>query len=100
MVYGLKENKCLSQVAEVKASYQVTLTSIGAGETKSDIATALKYKATDHVFVTISASENVDVQLNAKASNASITVYCKNTGSASIPTITLNVLVLGYESES
>lgn len=98
MVYGLKPNKCLEQVATAKGAYQVTLTSIAAGETKSDIATGLKYTATDNVIITVSASENTDIQVIGKASNASITIYCKNTGSVSIPTITLNVLVLGYET--
>lgn len=98
MLYGLKSNKCLEQIVEVKASYQVTLTNIAAGATKSDIATALKYKATDNVIITLSAAENTDVSCIGKASNASITIFVKNNGSANIPTITVNVLVLGYET--
>lgn len=98
MLYGIKTNKCFEQIPQVKASYQLTFTNIAAGEVKSNLATASKYKNTDHVIVTLSASDLIDVSCIGDVFNSSCRVCIKNTSSTNIPTITVNVLVLGYET--
>ena len=98
MLYGIKSNKCLEQIPQVKASYQLTFTNIAAGEVKTDLATASKYKSTDNVIITLSASELYDVSCIGDVFNSSCRVIIKNTSSINIPTITVNVLVLGYEN--
>ena len=98
MIYGIKGNKCLEQIPQVKATYELTFTNIAAGEVKTDSATASKYKNTDHVIVTLKASDVIDVSCIGDVFNNSCRVCIKNTGSANIPTITVNVLVLGYDN--
>lgn len=98
MLYGIKSNKCLEQIPQVKASYQLTFTNIAAGEVKSNLATASKYRNTDHVIITLKASDVIDVSCIGDVFNSSCRVCVKNTSSTNIPTITVNVLVLGYES--
>lgn len=99
MIYGIKGNKCLEQIPQVKAIYELTFTNIAAGEVKSNLATASKYKNTDHVIVTLKASDIIDVSCIGNAFNSACRVSIKNTSSTNIPTITVNVLVLGYDNE-
>ena len=98
MIYGIKGNKCLEQIPQVKASYQATFTNIAAGETKTNLVTGSKYKNTDNVIITLSASDLNDVSCIGNAYNSSCRVCIKNTSSTNIPTITVNVLVLGYDN--
>lgn len=98
MIYGIKSNKCFEQIPQVKASYQLTFTNIAAGEVKSDLATASKYKSTDNVIITLSASDLYDVSCIGDVYNSACRVAIKNTSSTNIPTITVNVLVLGYDN--
>ena len=98
MIYGIKSNKCLEQIPQVKASYQATFTNIAPGETITDLATSTKYKSTDHIIITLAASELTDVSCIGNAYNSAARVCIKNTSSSNIPTITVNVLVLGYDN--
>lgn len=96
-IYGIKGNKCLQQIPEVKESGTIVITDILPGKYSESTVGVKGCKPTDHVIITLRGVYNLPlIKVTTAVYDGSIHVVVFNEGTSKISDLNLNVLVLGY----